>query len=685
MTYRFAATALAGGVLAAVVTLALGDSPASHVWWVVAPALSALIVALGMRRHRPAHAGPWKVLLASLGLFWAGWTLGAVEAETALGADLAVVGAASDVLNIVGYLGVALTALLMVRHRIGDGDDRDNVIDALVVATSVAMVLWGALLDEQQLAPGVADHERLLILFSPVLTALAVGAGVRVLFAQGTRLVAAWLLGGASVLTFLGNLWTSHLVGQGEPAQHTGIDTVWMLAFAAVAAAAAHPSMRQLTQRVAPVEAPLSFDRMILLGGALLVGPITHVQVADQPAAVVGLVAVTSAVIAALILWRMVRLLREHERARRALAAAARRDSVVAAISQQALADRPLGQLLDDAAVQLRGALDGAHCAVVPPRAGAAVGGAGATVVGVDDGLTRVAEIVAVGEHQRPLTPAEGEFLATVAALLSAAARQRTAEARLRHQVLHDVLTGLPNRALLLDRLRHRLARRGADPVVVVFVDMDGFKGVNDTWGHEAGDRLLEEVAQRMRGAVRAGDTVARLAGDEFVVLIDDPCAADVPALVARVLAAVGDAVAALGHGGRHPAVTASAGVARGLPGGVDAEQLLRHADTAMYAAKQRGGGVAVWASEDGAVPWQPGADPARPPDAGPPDARPPGTRPPDARPADARPPDRPAQRPGAHVAGPAPSAGGAGSSPGGRGLPVGPTARHAGWPPEPR
>ena len=168
---------------------------------------------------------------------------------------------------------------------------------------------------------------------------------------------------------------------------------------------------------------------------------------------------------------------------------------------------------------------------------------------------------------------------------------ERTAlEERLAHQAHHDALTGLPNRALLFERLDRALAPGRGDgvPCAVLFLDLDRFKDVNDLRGHDVGDRLLIAVAGRLRAALRAEDTLARLGGDEFIVLVDRVADTDAVAAVAEHLAA---AVASpfLVDGHAH-AVALSVGVALSGPGHARPEDLLRDADLAMYRAKDAGG-----------------------------------------------------------------------------------------------
>jgi diguanylate cyclase (GGDEF)-like protein len=191
---------------------------------------------------------------------------------------------------------------------------------------------------------------------------------------------------------------------------------------------------------------------------------------------------------------------------------------------------------------------------------------------------------------------AAARILADVAAsyLVMAVDRDhaRTAEALLAHRATHDDLTGLPNRALLLDRLEHALAaaQRRKAAVAVLFLDLNSFKAVNDDHGHHAGDSVLVEVARRLERVVRAEDTVARLAGDEFVVLCEDMTGNEaalesyVESLVSRLQDAVREPVAV--RPGRTVSVDVSIGVALSTTVGTDPEALMRAADRRMYQSK---------------------------------------------------------------------------------------------------
>jgi diguanylate cyclase (GGDEF)-like protein len=177
--------------------------------------------------------------------------------------------------------------------------------------------------------------------------------------------------------------------------------------------------------------------------------------------------------------------------------------------------------------------------------------------------------------------------LGTGRARAVALVRERTRQ--LRFQAFHDPLTGLANRSLILDRAEQMLARsrRERTQVAVLFLDLDNFKVINDTLGHEAGDQLLEAVGSRLQGALRAGDTVGRLGGDEFVVLVDGPSLASGVGVVAHRMLALFDTPFDIAASEVPYPVTVSIGIAE--DDGGSADDLLRDADVALYRAKEAG------------------------------------------------------------------------------------------------
>jgi diguanylate cyclase (GGDEF)-like protein/PAS domain S-box-containing protein len=167
---------------------------------------------------------------------------------------------------------------------------------------------------------------------------------------------------------------------------------------------------------------------------------------------------------------------------------------------------------------------------------------------------------------------------------------RKLAEERLIHDALHDELTGLPNRALFMDRLKHSMERSRRDPAqltIVLFMDIDRFKIVNDSLGHLVGDELLVQIAASLSAALRPGDTIARVGGDEFAILLDGAKdAADAEQIAARIHDRLSTPLNLHGH---EVFLTASIGIAVLTPEYERPEDLLRDADTAMYRAKSMG------------------------------------------------------------------------------------------------
>ena len=183
------------------------------------------------------------------------------------------------------------------------------------------------------------------------------------------------------------------------------------------------------------------------------------------------------------------------------------------------------------------------------------------------------------------------DTLESFAQRLSLAVARHEREERLYRQAHYDALTGLPNRLLFRERLEVELqrVRDGAPGGALLYLDLDDFKRVNDTLGHAAGDQMLTIVGQRLRASVKETDTVARIGGDEFTVVLRElPDAASAATVARRILDALG---APIWLGGEGRQVGVSVGIAAFPADGLDCDGLLRHADAAMYRAKQQGRG----------------------------------------------------------------------------------------------
>ncbi len=191
--------------------------------------------------------------------------------------------------------------------------------------------------------------------------------------------------------------------------------------------------------------------------------------------------------------------------------------------------------------------------------------------------------------HARALDMGDGPVIAGAVQDVTV---HHSMQERLTHTAFHDALTGLPNRALFLDRLTHCTARARRNPryrFAVVYLDVDDFKLINDSLGHHAGDALLAAVARRLQQSARPGDTVARIGGDEFTVLLEPvDSIEDAERVAMRLRSAVHGNVEVAGHGAQ---ISTSVGIAFSSPDYIDPLDILRDADTAMYHAKRSGPG----------------------------------------------------------------------------------------------
>lgn len=213
----------------------------------------------------------------------------------------------------------------------------------------------------------------------------------------------------------------------------------------------------------------------------------------------------------------------------------------------------------------------------------------GSLVVSVMDGPDRLQENERLSDAMRGIA-AQGAIALENALLVG----------RIRHQALHDGLTGLGNRTLMIERLDHALARARRENLAVaaMFIDLDGFKAINDTLGHSAGDELLSQLGARLQKVLRSGDSVGRIGGDEFVAVLEGQGFEGEPDEVAERLMKEVRRPFELGSvPGRELSVTASIGIAVGVR--QSADEMLRDADLALYRAKANGKDCHVIYSQD--------------------------------------------------------------------------------------
>jgi len=231
------------------------------------------------------------------------------------------------------------------------------------------------------------------------------------------------------------------------------------------------------------------------------------------------------------------------------------------------------------------------HSSAVPALTRLGVRAAAAAPIR-QDGKPVGSLVVASTVVGRRFRETEREALVAFAEHASLAVTDAARTRQMLHSALHDALTGLPNRALFSDRLDQRLVggRRARPPAAVLFLDVDALKRINDSLGHLVGDEVLVETARRLTMSVRTEDTVARLAGDEFTVLLDSVTGeSEALAVADRLLEAIRQPIVA---GGRQLSLTASIGVRLARPGVDRSADAMRGADLAMYEAKVRGGGA---------------------------------------------------------------------------------------------
>ncbi len=571
---------------------------------------SVLGILYGIRRNRPANALPW--YLFALGNF--GFVCGdMIRAyyETVVDIPAPFPGLA-DLAYTIAYPALVAGLVLLVRSR--RSKNREDLIDAMIVVTTAGLLFWAYLIEPQIHLEGVGTLGIVLSVSYPLWDLLLLAVGIRLVFSPGARSPSYYLLI-SSILALLGaDIFYS--LGLLNGTYHTGdfLDWGYLVSYLAWAAAALHPSMRSVSQPWPRPELHVSRQRLILLAAASLLAPAIRILSVlggkDLPPLTT---VVPTVIIFVLVMTRMFGLVdmltralaRYQEAERRRQQSEARFGSLVEHASDVVAVVNEDGEITFESPSVTR---------VLGYRRGALIGTRLEKLIHEDDQAATLTILEEVLESRGP-TPTPVQFRCrhrdgswidvettftnllddpTVGGVVLNArdvTEQVALQGQLTHQAFHDPLTDLANRALFRDRVEHTLARRPGPEhsIAVLFLDIDDFKTVNDSLGHSAGDKLLVELAERIRSSARAGDTAARLGGDEFAVLLEDP--KDAEAVATRISGALGDPFVI---DDKEVFVTVSVGISISELAHGGADELLRNADAAMYVAKSRGKGRSI-------------------------------------------------------------------------------------------
>ena len=512
---------------------------------------------------------------------------------------------ALDVVYLVAYFCFVRALLLLARNR-----ERTSVVDRVIELWSMVavagLVSWFTLV-QPALNAARPPLERMIAVGYPLCALFLVALTAWVLLVRGRRGEPGLLQLGAGLVTWLVADLGHSVYATSEQTAHSPklLDLGWLLGAVLIGLACLQASVG--TRTTGALQPRRAGWARVAIGAMLILIPMVVHAIRDVndghglplPSLL------TSMVLTALSVWRTLRLRRESDRAWSTLRARERRAQALAANSSDAvLVIDPQGRLvhgvedvqrllgvdapidlgapawhLIDEVDQAKAATVFAHCVDAPGEV-----------------LSAELRLTLAGEPSRWFSfravnlvdePDVGGIVVNVHNIDD----RKQAERELQHRATHDALTGLPNRALFHERVRGALdhGAAAARPCAVLFIDLDGFKSVNDSLGHDAGDHLLRVVAERLRAVTPRRHTVARLGGDEFAVLLEDgfALAEEAGDLAAAILDALGEEVPILGQQ-LHP--RASIGVAMSSVGD-DAATVLRHADLAMYEAKGRGRG----------------------------------------------------------------------------------------------
>ncbi len=547
--------------------------------------LAVVATAISLVRNRPAPGAAWWCIAVGMTT----WGAGAVV-WAGLDSSAAQAGGI-DALSLLAFVPLIVGQMLLGRAR-GQEHTRDGVIDGSILALVAVLLAWVAVVSPE--VSGTDTVDRVVIALYPLLDVLLLMGVVWIALLPGRRSASLFLLGAGYAVALLADIWW--YVGlRFDTAWHDRLDGLYPIALALIAAAVIHPASRYVSERPKEVDHDrVHSGRLFMLAAAMFAGPVAAMAADGEFGARDVVVTLCCLVVVGLVIARFVELVRENERTRRRFRLLAENvpvgiyevtESLEISFANNA-ADRLFGRSIErEQAPALLAFIDPADHPEMIQAADAVLAGTPAEAAFrlVDpNGPVRWVQWrgTPVADQRRGLPTALASTL-DITAL-------KEAQAALERLATHDALTQLPNRRLLSSLLITALARRGRHPgtIALMFCDLDGFKTVNDVYGHDAGDAILVEIGRRLCTTVRATDSVARIGGDEFVVLCEEAGTHDDLAHLA------GKLVGAVNQPWEFDDNLLSVGVSIGIAiAGTDDDvsSLLRRADDAMYQAKAGG------------------------------------------------------------------------------------------------
>ncbi len=564
----------------------------------VAPMLGAGAVLMGVAAHQPRRVLAWALIGGSLGflaiaqLIWSWLDFAGSDTFPTFG-DAAHLIAAT----------LLITALAMLGQDTSPDEESLGSVETAIVGIAAGLGVWLAVVEPYLADRGLAFGDGAWAVLVPTLDALALAIALRTAAQNRFRLPATVLLAAGTGMLLVSDVARSVAEMRGSLGPGGFIAALSIAPPLVLGAAALDPTM---THRNHASETPsiLGFGRVVWLSVAALT-PLTVLLTLNASGlgtratrTIAAVCAVVVVVLALTRMWRLVdtvRTLTERKGQDRLAAMVEHSSDVVLLVDADGLinyASPGLASTLGHRPTDWTGR-SLVDLVAGDDRDATAAELRKATILPRGEMVKFEASLVRVDGQRRRMEATianllGGDAVDGMVATFRDVTEQRSLERQLSHRAFHDELTGLANRALFLDRMDHalRVVRADDDPVVVLFVDLDDFKSVNDALGHGVGDQMLRSIADRIRRVAGVGDTPARLGGDEFALLLEDRGGIDRALEVAEaLLEALGQPVTLGGH---ELAVFASVGVAVSTAGMTTAG-LLRDADIAMYEAKRAG------------------------------------------------------------------------------------------------